>query len=307
MFLKRAAARTPAAVLAADTPAEAGVPPLALGIALSILVHAFVLALHFTPDLKPKQKAKDQALEVILVNARSRQKPIDPQALAQANLDGGGTVDQDRRASTPLPVSPREKTGDQLVDTQRRVQELESQQQKLLSELKSGPALNRQEHRLEQPDPTPEQKKTLTGDELAASAAATARNLAAIARNVDDYNKKPRKAYALTRTQEYAFARYIDDWRQKIERIGSLNYPPAARGKVYGNVTLTVEIRQDGEVASIALERSSGHKVLDDAAIRIVRMAAPYPSFPDHIRREYDILSITRTLIFARGDLVESN
>ncbi len=301
-----AAASAPSGASAVVSAAPAGVPPLALGIALSILIHAFVLAINFAPDLKPKQKAKDQPLEVVLVNARSKQKPIDPKALAQANLDGGGNTDQDRRAKTPLPASRRDKAGDQLVETQRRVQEMEAQQQKLLAELQAKTELRPEERRLEQPDPSPQPLQALSGADLAARAMAMARMEAEIARDVDDYNKRPRKKFVGARTQEYRFAQYIEDWRQKVERIGNLNYPPAARGKLYGNLTLTVEIRADGEIEKIDLNRSSGQKVLDDAAIRIVRMAAPYAAFPPDIRREYEILSITRTWSFTQGDQLES-
>nr|WP_304032212.1 TonB family protein [Methyloversatilis discipulorum] len=301
-----AAASAPSGASAVMSAAPAGVPPLALGIALSILIHAFVLAINFAPDLKPKQKAKDQPLEVVLVNARSKQKPVDPQALAQANLDGGGNTDQNRRAKTPLPASRRDKAGDQLVETQRRVQEMEAQQQKLLAELKAKAELRPEERRLEQPDPSPQPLQALSGADLAARAMAMARMEAEIARDVDDYNKRPRKKFVGARTQEYRFAQYIEDWRQKVERIGNLNYPPAARGKLYGNLTLTVEIRADGEIEKIDLSRSSGQKVLDDAAIRIVRMAAPYAAFPPDIRREFEILSITRTWSFTQGDQLES-
>ncbi len=301
-----AAASAPSGASAVVSAAPAGVPPLALGVALSILIHAFVLAINFAPDLKPKQKAKDQPLEVVLVNARSKQKPVDPQALAQANLDGGGNTDQNRRAKTPLPASRRDKAGDQLVETQRRVQEMEAQQQKLLAELQAKTELRPEERRLEQPYPSPQPLQALSGADLAARAMAMARMEAEIARDVDDYNKRPRKKFVGARTQEYRFAQYIEDWRQKVERIGNLNYPPAARGKLYGNLTLTVEIRADGEIEKIDLNRSSGQKVLDDAAIRIVRMAAPYAAFPPDIRREYEILSITRTWTFTQGDQLES-
>jgi protein TonB len=294
MSKKSAAVRSaPSGASAVVSAAPAGVPPLALGVALSILIHAFVLAINFAPDLKPKQKAKDQPLEVVLVNARSKQKPVDPQALAQANLDGGGNTDQNRRAKTPLPASRRDK-------------EMEAQQQKLLAELQAKTELRPEERRLEQPDPSPQPLQALSGADLAARAMAMARMEAEIARDVDDYNKRPRKKFVGARTQEYRFAQYIEDWRQKVERIGNLNYPPAARGKLYGNLTLTVEIRADGEIEKIDLNRSSGQKVLDDAAIRIVRMAAPYAAFPPDIRREYEILSITRTWTFTQGDQLES-
>jgi protein TonB len=288
------------------TEAVPALSPLAIGIAISILVHAFVLAINFAPDLKPKQRARDQSLEVVLVNARSRQKPVDPQALAQANLDGGGNTDQDRRATTPLPASRRDQTGDQLVSTQKRVQELEALQQKLLAEARAKVQLPEAQRKVEQPEPTPEPVPAPTGADLAARAMAMARMEAEIARSVDDYNKRPRKKFVGARTQEYRFAQYIEDWRQKVERIGNLNYPSAARGRLYGNLTLTVEIRADGEIEQIILSRSSGEPLLDEAAIRIVRMAAPYAAFPPDIRRDFEILSITRTWTFSQGDLLES-
>jgi protein TonB len=304
---KKAAATRNRAQLPGSPPVVApGLSPLAIGIAISILVHAFVLAINFAPDLKPRQKARDQALEVVLVNARSRQKPVDPQALAQANLDGGGNTDQDRRATTPLPASRRDQTGEQLVSTQKRVQELEALQQKLLAEARATIQLPEEQRKVEQPEPTPQPVSAPTGADLAARAMAMARMEAEIARTVDDYNKRPRKKFVGARTQEYRFAQYIEDWRQKVERIGNLNYPSAARGRLYGNLTLTVEIRADGEIEQIILSRSSGEPLLDDAAIRIVRMAAPYAAFPPDIRRDFEILSITRTWTFSQGDLLES-
>lgn len=291
---------------AALTAAEPALPPLAIGIAVSIFVHGFVLAINFAPDLKPKQKAIDQPLEVVLVNARSKQKPVDPQALAQASLDGGGNTDQDRRAKTPLPASKRDQTGDQLVSTQSRVQELEALQQKLLAEAQAKTAVREEERRVEQPEPTPQAVPLPSGTDLAARAMAMARLEAEIARNVDDYNKRPRKKFVGARTQEYRFAQYIEDWRQKVERIGNLNYPSAARGRIYGNLTLTVEIRSDGEIEQIYVSRSSGQPLLDEAAQRIVRMAAPYAPFSPDIRRDFEILSITRTWSFTQGDQLQA-
>jgi protein TonB len=311
--LPKPAATPERAVLLGGRPAVAArvklkpaLSPLTLGIAVSVLVHACLLAITFAPDHKPKQKARDQALEVVLVNARGKQKPIDPQALAQASLDGGGNTDQDRRARTPLPASKRDQTGDQLVSTQSRVQALEALQQKLLAEAQAIPRLPAEERRIEQPEPTPQVVPLPSGADLAARAMAMARLEAEIARNVDDYNKRPRKKFVGARTQEYRFAQYIEDWRQKVERIGNLNYPSAARGRIYGSLTLTVEIRSDGELDQIILSRSSGQPLLDEAAMRIVRMAAPYAPFSPDIRRDFEILSITRTWSFTQGDQLEA-
>jgi len=143
--------------------------------------------------------------------------------------------------------------------------------------------------------------------ELAESALLIARMEAQIARQIEEYNKRPRRTFVGARAAEVRYALYVEDWRQKIERIGNLNYPESARGRIYGSLRLTVSINSDGTVAGVDLEQSSGYKILDAAAQRIVELAAPYAKFPPDIRKETDILVITRTWHFARGDKVFSD
>src|SRR5947207_995104 len=125
-----------------------------------------------------------------------------------------------------------------------------------------------------------------------------------IDRQIDDYQKRPRKKFIGANAAEYRFAQYEEEWRAKVERVGTVNYPAEARGKLYGNLRLTVTIRPDGSVDSVELDRSSGLKVLDAAAFRIVRMAAPYATFPASIQRDTDLLVITRTWFFSQGDKI---
>jgi protein TonB len=127
---------------------------------------------------------------------------------------------------------------------------------------------------------------------------------AQISRNLDAYQKRPRVKNIGASAVEYRFAQYEEDWRHKIERVGTVNYPARARGKLYGDLQLTVTLKPDGNVHSVELARSSGLKVLDDAAFRIVRMASPYAAFPPDIRRDTDLLAITRTWFFGRGDKI---
>ncbi|MBI2308042.1 MAG: TonB family protein [Rhodocyclales bacterium] len=272
-----------------------------LAIGASVLLHGVLLSLNFQfPDAS--RAVKDKALEIILVNSKSARRPSEAQALAQANLDGGGNVAENRRAKTPLPPSARQQAGADLEQKQRRVQELEARQQKLLAEARSKATTAPQEQREAQPEPAP----TLSGRELASSALAMARLEAEIAKNVDEYNKRPRKKNIGTRADEYRFAQYVEDWRLKVERVGTLNYPEAAKGKLYGSLQLSVSIQSDGAVQKIEINRSSGHKILDDAARRIVQMASPYAPFPPDIRRDTDIIEITRTWAFTRGDALET-
>ena len=117
----------------------------------------------------------------------------------------------------------------------------------------------------------------------------------------------PRRKFIGARTQEYRFAQYIEDWRVKVERIGNLNYPAQARrDQIYGKLQLSVSIRADGSVENIEVSHSSGHRILDAAAMRIVKLAAPYAPLPADIRRDTDILTITRTWTFTQSDKLES-
>ena len=109
------------------------------------------------------------------------------------------------------------------------------------------------------------------------------------------------------RTQVYSYSQYIEDWRNKVERIGNLNYPSQARQqKIYGKVQLTVSIKSNGTLDSVEINKSSGQRILDDAAIHIVKLAAPYAPFPEDIRKETDVLSIVRTWTFTPNDQLES-
>jgi len=273
-----------------------------LALAMSIGVHALLLSLHFRfPEAS--QAMREKALDIILVNAKSARKPTDAQALAQANLDGGGNTDENRRAKTPLPVTAQQVHGNDLQQMQRRVQELEAAQQKLLTQAKSLRHVASDTTQSEQPAPVP----SVSGFDLAETARAMARLEGEIAKTADEYSKKPRKKFVGARTEEYALAAYLDAWKQKIERIGTLNYPDAARGRLYGSLLLSVTIRSDGTVERVGVHRSSGHKVLDEAAMRIVKMAAPYAPFPPDIRKDYDIIEITRTWTFTNSDQVRAN
>lgn len=277
---------------------DAATANLSLAVLVSVLLHGVALLIHFAPPDIAKKLARDRQLEVVLVNARHAAKPRNAQALAQSNLDGGGTVDEDRRATTPLPPSERTRSGDDLVETHRRMQQLERQQRELLARAQASTPLPAAPQQAEQPQPTPVQA---SGLDLAERAMAVARLEAEIARRVDDYNKRPRKKFVGARTEEYKFARYIEDWRQKVERVGNLNYPEDARGRLYGRLQLTVGIRADGSLERVEINRPSGHKLLDDAAVRIVRLAAPYAAFPANIASEVDVLYITRTWSFTNA------
>jgi periplasmic protein TonB len=273
---------------------------LGAALGLSIAAHTVALGVHFKfPDAIRWQAP--QPLEVVLVNARTRERPVQAEVLAQSNLDRGGDVDQNRRARTPLPVIEPRNPGKDLSAAQRRTQQLEVQQQRMLAQQKE---VERRLAEKQRPVKAEEAANQPSGREMADLSLAAMRLQAQIDRQIDEYQKRPRKKFIGARAAEYRFAQYEEDWRMKVERIGSVNYPAEARGKLYGNLRLTVTIRADGSVDSIELDRSSGLKVLDAAAFRIVKMATPFAVFPADIRRDTDLLVITRTWFFGQGDKI---
>jgi periplasmic protein TonB len=275
---------------------------LGTAIGLSIVLHAVAMAVHFKVPDAMRWKSDSQPLEVVLVNAKTKERPSKADVLAQANLDRGGNVDEERRAKTPLPVAEPRKPGKDLAEAQRRLQQLEAQQQRLLAQARDSA------HRVaaEAPKSAPAEPVALqpNGRDLADLSLASMRLQAQVDRQIDEYQKRPRKKFIGANAREYRFAQYEEDWRTKVERVGTLNYPAEARGKHYGHLRLTVTIRPDGSVHSIELDRSSGLKVLDSAAFKIVQMATPFAPFPADIRRDTDLLVITRTWFFGQGDKI---
>src|SRR6186713_410295 len=267
----------------------------------SLVVHAIVLfGITIRPFTLSKLENSSPALEVVLVNAKSSKQPVHADTVAQHNLDGGGNTDLDRRAKSPLPVTRNDKQTTELTMEARRVKQLEVEAQKLLTQVQSQPKV---ESAVSQPDRQAEPNEAPTAADIMSKSLEIARLEAQISKDWDAYQKRPRRTYVGARAQEFRFARYIEDWRQKIERVGTLNYPEAAKNqKIYGSLQLTVSIKPDGSVDNIEINRSSGQKVLDEAARRIVQLAAPYAAFPSDIVKDTDILSITRTWTFTRSD-----
>jgi protein TonB len=274
---------------------------LSFSMIFSIVLHAFILfgIALVLPD--PRNAANFlQPLQVVLVNSKSNSRPINADAFAQHNLDAGGNTAENRRTKSPLPT-----LRDDLKFTPekraKRIAALEEETKRMLTRLKSNYTAVQ-----------PELKKQKTsassnGDDLVQKSMEIARLEAQINKNWDDYQKMPRRKFVGARTQEYRFAQYIEDWRVKVERIGNLNYPEQARRQqLFGKLQLSVSIRADGSVESIEVSKSSGQRILDAAAMRIVKLAAPYSPLPPSITKDTDILTITRTWTFTSSDKLES-
>lgn len=275
--------------------------PLAGAMIFSVAFHAFAL-FGVALVLPDPRSAIDfiQPLQVVLVNAKSKSRPTKADALAQANLDGGGNTADDRQAKTPLPAirDDRQFTPEQIA---KRVAQLEEESKRMLTRLKS-------EHKVAQPELKKQQSNDASsGEELVQKSLEIARLEAQINKNYDAYQKMPRRKFIGARTQEYRFAQYIEDWRIKVERIGNLNYPEQARQQgIFGSLRLSVSINADGSLGPIEVSKSSGNRILDAAAMRIVKLAAPYAPLPPDIRKDTDILVITRTWTFTSSDRLES-
>ncbi len=271
---------------------------MALALLASAAVHGMILStqlVHINPHLF---EDPNLPMEVVLVNAKTAESPLNPDALAQVNLAGGGNTDEDRRLKSPLPASDRTQTGSEEAVLQAKVAMLERQAKTLLSQLKP-------DGRMPIPPPvqTPAPQPTVDASQLDAQAREMAQLQARISQQWDEYQKRPKRAFVGANVREYAFARYVEDWVTKVERIGNVNYPEAARRQgIYGSLRLTVSIYANGRIETVDIDRSSGSKILDAAAIKIVELAAPYAPFPDDMRKKADILSITRTWTFTRSD-----
>ena len=278
---------------------------LVLAVIASVLLHAMLLAARFTLPGSTDRATAPAALEVVLVNARTVKAPVKADVRAQSNLDGGGNTDAPRRLKTPLPQSA---TGVDVPDpaaaARARVEQLEAETQRLMARIKAAVPIDSREPNpgplpLPQSQPVPAQ----TSADLAARSLEMARLRAELSKDFSTYQERPRKAFVGARASEYRFARYVEDWRSKIERVGNLNYPDdARRQRLYGTLQLTVSVRRDGTVVSIEINRSSGFKLLDQAAIRIVELAAPFAAFPADISKDIDILAITRTWNFTTAE-----
>lgn len=282
-----------------------------LGLALftSILLHMVViLGVSFSA---PRIRLPgSESLEITLVQTRSDKSPDHPQFLAQANQDGGGTSEARDIARSPLPVQ-------EMSDQNSRMPLAQPEPQRRVNSLNDLVALftgEKSKRAVTSSEPQPskkEERKTperMGLPERRVREAERARLNAEINRNFQEFQQMPRHKYLNARTQEYKYASYMDAWRAKVERVGNLNYPEQAKRQgIAGSLVLDVAIKPDGSLQDVQVRRSSGQKVLDDAAVRIVELAAPFAPLPPDLRAEADILHITRTWKFQDAGVTSSN
>ena len=322
--------QTEVAARAAAVSTVKTVSAIAVAVWVSIAIHAVILTIHFEPELK-KLADRLPSLDVVLVNAKTKTAPDKAEALAQANLDRGGNTDENRKMKTALPA-PLQKTTEvklkpnseahsaaksaklkaQEAREQKRVDMLEKQAQELMTQINSTKKIesNPTQNAASAEPELGEQKtktKSLDRADLIAASLEMDRLQAQIDKRQEEYQKRPKRKFIGARTKEYRFAMYVESWRQKVERIGNMNYPEAAKAqKLYGQLRMTVSIKADGSLEGVVIDQKSNYPVLDEAAKRIVELAAPYAVFPEDIKKDTDILSITRTWTFTQDDALET-
>lgn len=289
----------------AGAPPRRPAPPgpgdrLAVTVLFSTVVHAVVaLGVTFTPE---DPAASLPTLDVTLVATRSLERPENPDFLANANQQGGGDRPEPRRVRQAAAGSslegqaerPPEPRADDAPPPKPATPE-----PVVATTAESG-------RRVEKPRPEPPEEvspRLISGRELMQRSAEIARLAAEIDRRSEQYARRPRRKFVDASTREYEYAAYMRAWVARVERIGNLNYPDdARRRRLSGSLVLTVAVRRDGSVERVDLIQPSGHKVLDDAAIAVVHLAAPFAPLP-RTEENVDVLHITRTWQFMAGGL----
>jgi periplasmic protein TonB len=271
-----------------------------LGIALtiSVIVHAGLLTVRFVDPERFNRVFQDTPLEVILVNAKSNEKPDVAKAIAQASLAGGGELEAGR-ATTPLPLSSMTTLGDANEDMQRKLESMQEQQMLMLATIKSQLAA--------MPPPDPK----LTSQNAEAIAQEQRRKqllqlLAEIEKRINLENARPKKRYISPATREEVYALYYDGLRRKIEDRGTQNFPEAAGNKLYGELTMIVTVNHDGRVLDTEVIETSGITALDRRAQSIAKAAGPFGKFSDEMRRRADQIVVVSRFKFTRDETLET-
>lgn len=282
---------------------------LSTAIFISVIAHAILLAVHFVDIKKTDLPPVDPGLEIILVNAKSEKKPLKAEAIAQANLEGGGAHDKGR-AKSFLPDMNKVEQGESVLVAQKRIEELEEKQKKLVDQIHSDANFKSQKQLDNKPNDNKQHR--LNGEEQSENAKALARSIAEISQTIEDQNKRPRKTFLSPSTQAAGHALYYKALQKKIESVGTINFPQKDGKKLYGEVIVFIPIFQDGTIyeknGGPKVEKSSGNKNLDAAALRIVRTAAPYGNFPDNMRSKDkdDIWIVVTRFKFTRDQQLET-
>tara|TARA_B110000858_G_scaffold157616_1_gene180426 strand:+ start:10813 stop:11688 length:876 start_codon:yes stop_codon:yes gene_type:complete len=272
---------------------------------LSACVHAIIiLGVGFT---YLEELNSEPALEITMAQYRSELAPDEADFLAQENQIGSGTLDSTAAPSTPFKSDFNDDVIQEVVPIPQApevVNETEVRDAAIISSIQNEHQVQQQIDELEHKDEKVLSEES-TPDDLSLAIASLQAQLDL---QRQEYAKRPRRyTISSASTKKSHDALYLDGWRRRIEAVGNINYPLEARQqKLYGNLRMLVAIFPNGEVSEIQILQSSGHSLLDQAAIQIVNMAAPFDPFPEAMRAEADILEIIRTWRFHEGNALTS-
>lgn len=273
--------------------------PLALALLLSLAVHAVLLTVRFVAPEQFNRVFKDTALEVILVNAQSQERPENAQAIAQANLAGGGDVAQGR-ATSPMPYSALTRIGDDFEERQRQIDALQERQTTLLTQLRQRlaalPEYDPREAAQQQAREQQEQKRKQL-----------LKQLAELEKRINEENARPKKRYISPATKEAAYAVYYDALRHKVEEKGTENFPEVGGRKLYGDLIMVLTINHDGRVLETEIVQSSGQQDLDRRAQAIAYASGPFGSFTPAMRAQADQIVVVARFSFTRDQVLQAN
>lgn len=273
------------------------VTTLQAAVGLSLALHAGLLTVRFVNPQALDRMLTDTPLEVILVNARSNEAPAKAQAIAQANLAGGGEAAQGR-ATSPLAASAEVRLGDSPEESRQRIDRMQQEQMQLLAQMRREAALLPPESSEDRG--TPEQRAERERRRQ------MVKLLAEIEKRINEENARPRKRYVSPATQEAVYALYYDGLRRKIEERGTRDFPEAQGQKLYGELTMNVTVDAQGRVIDAEVVRPSQSRLLDQRALAIVRAAAPFGPFTAAMLREADQIVVTSRFRFTREDGFEA-
>lgn len=271
---------------------------LQIALGASVLLHAVVLTTRFVDPESFNRVFKDTPLEVILVNAKSSEKPDLAKAIAQVSLAGGGQLEAGR-ATSPLPSSALTRFGDAADDAQRKLESMQEQQTQLLTQIK------KQLFTMAVPDPK------LSANDPARTEREEKRKqlskiLAEIEKRINDENAKPKKRYISPSTREELYAVYYDSLRRKIEDKGTVNFPEQAGKKIYGELTMIVTVNFDGRILATEVVQTSGNLTLDRRAQAIVKGTGPFDRFTEAMRAKADQIVVVSRFRFTRDETLET-
>jgi protein TonB len=268
---------------------------------LAVALHALILfGVHFGVSLNPVPRLAD-TLDVVLVQWRSESEPEKADYLAQATQKGGGeTTEKVRPAEEVSGLLPTPSTGQDVQQAAEQTPMPMAESREIVA-LKTIDEAALSPTEVEQPDLDRPNATQLIQQSLEMASLQPE-----VSRQRQWKSSLPRREFISANTRKYEFASYMSAWVSKVERVGNMNYPSELRRKkLHGDLILTVGIQQNGTVESIDVKRSSGFSEIDQAAIRIVQLAAPYSPLPENIREHVDVLHITRTWRFETGFGVE--